>query len=174
MRFAQIRKSDISNGLGYGISLFTQGCNFHCPGCHNYEQWNLNDGEEYTTAQEQLIIKLAQPEYVKRFSVLGGEPLMTRNLKELLILFEKLKESKPDIKIWIYTGNTYEELQERIKNNPEDYYLDPILKIADVLVDGKFIQEQKDLTLNFRGSRNQRVIDLRQTAKIGSVVLLDI
>ena len=110
----------------------------------------------------------------RRFSILGGEPLETINLKELLALIENIKVLRSDIKIWIYTGYTYEQLQERIKKNKDDYYLEPILRLADVLVDGPFIQEKKDLTLAFKGSSNQRVIDLQKTHAANDIVLLDI
>ena len=110
----------------------------------------------------------------RRFSILGGEPLETINLKELLALIENIKVLRSDIKIWIYTGYTYEQLQERIKKNKDDYYLEPILRLADVLVDGPFIQEKKDLTLAFKGSSNQRVIDLQKTHAANDITLLDI
>ena len=165
---------DISNGIGIGTSVFLSGCHFHCKNCHNQELWDFNSGTEYTNDAKNKILKTIQPKWVGRFSILGGEPLETINLKELLALIENIKVLRPDIKIWIYTGYTYEQLQERIKKNKNDYYLEPILRLADVLVDGPFIQEKKDLTLAFKGSSNQRVIDLQKTHAANDIVLLDI
>ena len=165
---------DISNGIGIGASVFLSGCHFHCKNCHNQELWDFNSGNECTNDTKNKILKTIQPKWVERFSVLGGEPLETINLKELLVLIENIKALRPDIKIWIYTGYTYEQLQERIKKNKDDYYLEPILRLADVLVDGPFIQEQKDLTLAFKGSSNQRVIDLQKTCAAKGIVLLDL
>ena len=175
MRYFQIRSMDISNGIGIGASVFLSGCHFHCKNCHNQELWDFNSGNEYTNDAKNKILKTIQPKWVERFSILGGEPLETINLKELLALIENIKVLRPDIKIWIYTGYTYEQLQERIKKNKNDYYyLAPILRLADVLVDGPFIQEKKDLTLAFKGSSNQRVIDLQKTYAANDIVLLDI
>lgn len=174
MRYFQIRSMDISNGIGIGASVFLSGCHFHCKNCHNQELWDFNSGNEYTNDAKNKILKTIQPEWVKRFSVLGGEPLETINLKELLVLIENIKALRSDIKIWIYTGYTYEQLQERIKKNKDDYYLEPILRLADVLVDGPFVQEKKDLTLAFKGSSNQRVIDLQKTYAANDIVLLDV
>lgn len=165
---------DISNGIGIGASVFLSGCHFHCKNCHNQELWDFNGGNEYTNDVKNKILKTIQPKWVERFSILGGEPLETINLKELLALIENIKILRPDIKIWIYTGYTYEQLQGRIKKNKDDYYLEPILRFADVLVDGPFIQEKKDLTLAFKGSSNQRVIDLQKTHAANDIVLLDI
>lgn len=174
MRYAQIRYMDISNGAGLGASLFVAGCHFHCPYCHNKEIWDFNSGLEYTEKTKNEILKSIQPDWIDHYAVLGGEPLETINLKEILILLEDIKMVKPSIKIWIYTGYTYEQLQERIRTNPKDYYIEPILRLTDVLVDGPFIQEKKDITLAFRGSSNQRLIDMPQTIKQNKVVTLDL
>ena len=174
MKYFQIRSMDISNGVGIGTSVFLSGCHFHCKNCHNQELWDFNSGNEYTNDTKNKILKIIQPKWVERFSVLGGEPLETINLKELLVLIENIKALRSDIKIWIYTGYTYEQLQERIKKNKDDYYLEPILRLADVLIDGPFIQEKKDLTLAFKGSSNQRVIDLQKTSAANDIVLLDV
>ena len=161
MRIAQIRKMDISNGLGVGVSIFTQGCHFHCPGCHNYEIWSFEGGELLTKEKELQIIEAISPSYIHRFSILGGEPLEDCNLESLANLITKVKRNKPKIKIWLYTGWTFEELLTKIKK--DQGHLDFILNNIDVLVDGPFIQEQKDLTLKFKGSKNQRVLDMRKS-----------
>lgn len=145
-----------------------------CRECHNSSIWNFDEGKEFTSLDELKILQLIQPEYIKRFSLLGGEPLVTQNLKTILPLLEKIKMVKPSTKIWIYTGYTYEQLQEQIKNNPKDYYIEPILRLTDILIDGPFIQEKKDITLAFRGSSNQRLIDMPQTLKQNKVITLDL
>lgn len=176
MRYAQIRKMDISNGLGVGVSLFVQGCHFHCKDCFNPETWDFDGGEEYTEETEQTILKLIEPEYITRFSILGGEPLEPRNLLDLAELIVDIKIIKPDIKIWLYTGYEYEWLKfESATSILEDrYLLQIILKNIDVLVDGQFQEDKKDLTYPFAGSTNQRVINVQETRKQNKIVLLDI
>ena len=176
MRYAQIRKMDISNGLGVGVSLFVQGCHFHCKDCFNPETWDFDGGEEYTEETEETILKLIEPEYITRFSILGGEPLEPRNLLDLAELIVDIKIIKPDIKIWLYTGYEYEWLKfESDTSILEDrYLLQIILKNIDVLVDGQFQEDKKDLTYPFAGSTNQRVINVQETRKQNKIVLLDI
>lgn len=169
MRFASIRSLDISNGLGVGVSLFTQGCPFHCQGCFNPETWDFEGGKEFTSFYKTQLLKLIQKPYIERFSLLGGEGLIPQNHFDIACLIESIRAKRPDIKIWIYTGYTLEELLNNL--GP---YLTYILRNIDVLVDGQFIQEQKDITLPFCGSRNQRVIDMRKTLEEREIVLLDI
>lgn len=165
MRYAQIRKMDISNGEGVGVSIFIQGCHFHCKNCHNPEQWSFNGGHEFTDETQHLILELLNKPYMSRFAVLGGEPLEDCNLYQLACLISSVKINyHNDIKIWVYTGWTYEELQEREKEKVTKY-LTFILDNIDYLVDGPFIQEEKDIALEFRGSSNQRILDMRQLRK---------
>ena len=179
MRYAQIRKMDISNGLGVGVSLFVQGCHFHCKGCFNSETWDFNGGEEYTEEKTlPTILELIEPDYITRFSLLGGEPLEDKNLWYITRLIMEIKKKRPDIKIWIYTGYTYEQLLKR--RNDENNLpalrteMDWILEDVDVLVEGQFQEDKKDLTYPFAGSTNQRVIDMNKTREQGKIVLLDI
>lgn len=172
MRYAQIRKMDISNGLGVGVALFVQGCHFHCPECFNKETWDFNGGNEYNIEIENTILNLLQQPQITRFSILGGEPLEECNLYQLSILIKKIKTSFPNIKIWLYSGYTYEDLLERIKNT-NIKYLNFILNNIDVLVDGQFIQENKDISYKYAGSTNQRVIDMKHT-KGTDIVRLEI
>ena len=171
MRYAQIRNMDISNGLELGASLFTQGCPFvpHCNGCHNREQWSFTGGYDYNEAVQNKILENVKPPHIKRLSNLGGEPLVEKNRFELSKLINLIKKERPNIKIWVYTGYTYEALNEE-----QEPYLNYILDNIDVLVDGPFIQEKKDLTLKFKGSSNQRLIDMQKTRKCGKIVLLNI
>lgn len=164
MRYAQIRTMDISNGKGIGVSLFVQGCPFHCKGCFNPETWNFNGGEQWTPDKQDEFMVLAGKPFVKRISILGGEPLCSQNCYEIFRLCMELKHKYSDKQIWIYSGYTYEELlnsRERFK---------PLL-CADILVDGRYEENERDLSLAFRGSRNQRVIDVQESIKQGKVVL---
>lgn len=144
---------------------------FHCKNCFNPETWNFNGGKEFTDKEVNTILELIEPEYITRFSILGGESLESCNLFELAKLINLILQKKPNIKIWVYTGYTYEELLEREKSLQ---YLKFILNNIDVLVDGQFQEDKKDLTYPFAGSTNQRIIDMRETREQNRIVLLDI
>lgn len=161
MRYSTIDPCECIEGKEWGVSLFTQGCPFHCYGCFNPETWDLNGGEKFTQKTEETILKLIQKPYITRLSILGGEPLVDKNLFELSKLIAKVRQTKSDIKIWVYSGYTYEYLL--LRKYAHVKYLDYILSNIDVLVDGQFVQEKKDITLAFCGSSNQRIIDMRQT-----------
>lgn len=184
MRYAQIRKMDISNGEGVGIALFVQGCPFHCYNCFNPETWDFNDGKEWTEETENKFIELANRPYIKRISILGGEPLSDENLDGVLHLINKIRLSFGDTKtIWLYSGYMWEEYQP-LKTTP---LLDPekfasnlqsllkkryeIVKQCDVLVDGRYIDSQRDISLRWCGSKNQKVIDIKETIKEGEIIL---
>lgn len=184
MRYAQIRRMDISNGEGIGVSLFTQGCPIHCKGCHNKELWNFNGGYNYTQQEEKLTLKLINKEYISRFSLLGGEVLLKENMSELSTLCLKIKSHWPQKKIWLWSGYLWEEIYDLAYGNAiqigiktkgkqtgwtleDKANLQIILENIDVLVDGPFIQEKKDLTLKWRGSSNQRVISVPTTLSHG-------
>lgn len=169
MRYNVIRSLDISNGLGVGIALFVQGCPFRCTGCFNPETWDFKGGLDFNEQARASLFKAIEPSYIERFSLLGGEPLVHKNRFEIACLIQSIKVIRPDIKIWVYTGYTLEALLE----DPGPYLV-YILENIDVLVDGQFIQEQKDITLPFCGSRNQRVIDIQKTLKEREIVLLDV
>lgn len=184
MRYAQIRKMDISNGEGIGVSLFTQGCPIRCEGCHNSSIWNFDGGHDYTQQDEQLILDLMSKEYISRFSLLGGEVLLKENMPELSTLCLKIKSHWPQKKIWLWSGYLWEEIYDLAYGNAiqigiktkgkqtgwtleDKANLQIILENIDVLVDGPFIQEQKDITLKWRGSSNQRVISVPTTLSHG-------
>lgn len=151
MRYAQIREMDISNGTGIRVSLFTQGCNIHCYNCFNQELWNPNGGKPYTKETEDLIISLLDKPYIKGLSILGGEPLMIQNLNALYLLCKRIKKELPDKDIWLYTGN-------KLDNIIQHSHSLVAFKYIDVLVDGEYHDSERDLTLPFRGSKNQRII----------------
>ena len=159
MRYAQIRKMDVSNGEGIGVALFTQGCNLHCKECHNSNLWSFQGGTKYTEETKQKILELIKPKYVTRLSILGGEPLEECNIFQLALLINSVHETKPSLEIWVWTGYTYEQLQKKEKNIN---YLTFILDNIDYLIDGPFVQEKKDVTLKFRGSSNQRILNMKE------------
>lgn len=164
MRYASIREMDISNGDNIGISLFVQGCPFHCYNCFNPETWNFNGGKEWNEQIEKQFISLAKHDYVKRLSILGGEPLCPENRTEIKWLCMDLKYKFPNKNIWLYTGYTWEEI---LKDNT----LLTILPFVDVLVDGRYIDNKRDITLHWRGSSNQRVIDVHKSLQENKIVL---
>ena len=176
MRYAQIRSMDISNGEGVGISLFVQGCPFHCKNCFNSETWDFNGGKEWTEEIEEKFMKLIDRPYIKRVSFLGGECLAEQNLDEVLKLVQQIRISFPEKTIWLYTGYSYSEIfrgqssclsQEGLNN----FKRREIIKLCDVVVDGEYIDEQRDLALKWRGSKNQNCIDVKQSLAQNKVIL---
>ena len=192
MRYNQIRECDIANGEGIGVALFVQGCHFKCKNCFNSETWDFNGGKEWTPEVEDKFIELASRPYIKRISLLGGECLADENLDGVLNLVNRFRLLLPEKTIWLYTGYTLtveEGLDEKddfwndeddtfsyISFNPKtgsphDYKRRIIAHSVDVIVDGRYIDSQRDISLKWRGSSNQRVIDIKQTLKKGEIVL---
>ena len=151
---------DVANGTGVRVSLFVSGCRNHCKGCFNKETWDFNYGEEFTSDTVNEILKLLEPAYIKGLSILGGDPFEPENIKTVLDLCRKVKKRYPLKDIWVYTGYFYEEFNKH-----------PIMNSIDVLVDGQFIEELKDISLKFRGSSNQKIIDVKASISSGSIVL---
>jgi anaerobic ribonucleoside-triphosphate reductase activating protein len=162
MRYNTIRQLDIANGPGCRVSLFVQGCTFNCPGCFNTIARDFEGGKEFTDQTMELLLELAKPDYISGLSILGGEPAHPRNLPEVLGLARKFKEKYPDKTIWLWTGYLIEEVFEDLADSE-----------IDVVVDGRFVEELKDLRLKYRGSSNQRVIDLKETIKTGDIILYE-
>lgn len=183
MRYAQIRSMDISNGEGVGVSLFVQGCPFHCKNCFNSETWDFNGGKEWTEETKNKFMELIDRPYIKRVSFLGGECLAEQNLDEVLKLVQEIRISFPEKTIWLYTGFEWDQIMDikviqpifsckDLENKIQNVLKrQEIIKQCDVLVDGEYIDEQKDLTLKWRGSKNQRCIDVKQSLAQGKVVL---
>lgn len=184
MRYAQIRKMDISNGEGIGISLFTQGCPIRCPNCHNDSIWDFDGGKIWDKDTEQTVIDLLNNSYITRLSILGGEPLFDGNIQELAYLCNHVKQLWPQKKIWLWSGYLWEDIyslafdmscssigtqQDWSWQNKKN--LRNILFSLDILVDGPFVQEQKDITLKWKGSANQRVIDVQKSLRQNLPVL---
>ena len=166
MKYAKIKKTDVANGPGVRVSIFVSGCHHHCEGCFNSEAWDFNYGNDFTEDTIQEIIEAMNHDYITGLSLLGGEPFELINQKGLLPLLKKVKEVYPDKTIWAYSGFLYDELKEM--DYPETK---EILSLIDVLVDGKFVESLKDPNLYFRGSSNQRVIDMKKTLKSKKIVL---
>ena len=169
---------DISNGEGVGVALFVQGCPFnpHCENCFNPETWDFSGGKEWTQEIRDKFITLANRSYIKRISILGGEPLAEENLYDVLDLVNKIRLLFPQKTIWMYSGYTWKKLFEDddydVKGGIcENQHRRAIVLSSDVFVDGKYIDSQKDLSLKWRGSKNQNVIDVQKTLQQGEVVL---
>lgn len=163
MRFAQIRKEDISNGPGIRVSLFVQGCNRHCDGCFNPETWDYDKGQIFNQRIQELFLDLGKEKRITGFSILGGEPLDQD--ERMLELIKKIKECYPDKTIWMWTGHTYEDLTDEQME---------VVKLIDVLVDGPFIISQRCPSKRFRGSMNQRIIDIKKTLESGIITIHDL
>lgn len=172
IKYAQIRKMDISNGRGIGVSLFTQGCPFHCKNCFNQSTWNYDEGKDWSPEINNMFLELINESYIKRVSFLGGEPLYDKNLEGILNLCRTIKKQYPDKIIWLYSGYIFEDI---LNSTSEDMLQrQNILKYIDILVDGQFIDDLKDLTLKFRGSSNQKIIDVKESLKQDKVILYDV
>lgn len=171
MYVAEIKKFDIANGLGVRVSVFVSGCRHRCPGCFNEIAWEFDYGKEYTADIENEIIDALRPDYIEGLSLLGGEPFEPENQPALLGLLRRVRKELPAKNVWVYSGFTMEELLGESRARTE--YTDEMLSLIDVLVDGRFIYAEKDITLRFRGSRNQRILDVPATLKAGRPVLWD-
>ena len=180
MRYASIRSLDISNGEGVGVSLFVQGCDRHCFNCFNSETWNFNGGKEWTEETKNKFMKLIDRPYIRRISVLGGEPLAEQNLDEILSLIKEIRTSFSEKTIWLYSGYNFDLLNSKYNEykytpfaaNADEWLTRwEIISNVDVLVDGEYIDEQRDLTLAYRGSKNQHVIDVKQSLAQNKIVL---
>lgn len=171
MNYGEIKTTDIANGVGVRTSLFVSGCTHHCKGCFNEETWDFAYGKPFTKEVEDEIIESLRPVYVTGLTVLGGEPMEVVNQQVVRPFLERVKAELPDKNIWIYSGYTWEELNDAENKRCHSEDTDKILSIIDVLVDGEFKLDQKDISLRFRGSSNQRVIDVKKTLEEGQVVI---
>lgn len=163
MNYAALKKTDIANGTGVRVSLFVSGCRKHCKGCFNKETWDFNYGNQFDKNTMNEILEALDKNYIEGFSLLGGEPFEEENRGTVYHIVRSVRDSFPQKTIWCYSGKTYEEILKHSRN---------ILECIDVLVDGEFIEEKKNLRLKFRGSENQRIIDVKKSLQSGSVVEL--
>lgn len=215
MNYASIRKMDISNGEGVGVALFVQGCHFHCYNCFNFETWDFNGGKRWTDEVKNKFLDLINKPYIKRVSILGGEPLANENVESILNLVKEIRKrypksqktaknimnivnngyensniynknqdeirlSFPTKTIWLYSGYMLEQVMNPVVTDDLNPNRDKIIKMrqdiikqCDVFVDGRYVDELRDLTLHWRGSSNQRVIDVQKTLQSKEIVLYD-
>ena len=170
MNYADIKEFDVANGTGVRVSLFVSGCTHHCKGCFNEATWDFNYGNLFTDAEIDKIIKSLEPDYIQGLSLLGGEPFEYVNQLGVLPLVKLVKETYPTKNIWCYTGYTFEKdiLDDMVKKWPTT---NELLSYIDILVDGEFVEEKKDLSIRFRGSTNQRIIDVKRSLSEGTTIL---
>lgn len=161
MRYASIRNFDITNGEGIGVALFVQGCPFHCKGCFNECTWDFDGGEEWTEEVQEKFFEFVNQPFIERVTILGGEPMDWHSYPDVKEIVKRIRSERPDIKIWLYTGYDFEYLTQYNDGRDE------IFEYIDIMVDGQFIEKQRDLTLPFRGSANQRIIDINKSKAIG-------
>lgn len=188
MYYAAIKRTDVANGPGIRVSLFVSGCTHGCKGCFNREAWDFHYGSPYTEETEREIMSALAPDYIKGISILGGEPMEPQNRETVLKLLEKVRETYPQKSIWCYTGYDYEKDLLRWKAEEQTErerqtacacveqakagVISRLLELIDVLVDGEFVEEKKNLRLAFRGSENQRLIDVKKSGQEGRTVCL--
>ena len=162
MRYNKIRKMDISNGPGVRVSIFLQGCHFHCKNCFNPETWDFEGGDEFTEKTVEEIMQLCSKSYIKGLSILGGEPMHPNNIKATEMLAKEFKKRYPEKNLWVWSGYTFEDYLSK----------QDVIKYIDVIVDGQYKDEFHNPKLEWRGSENQRVIDVQKSIKNGEVVKL--
>ncbi len=172
MYYGTIKKSDIANGIGVRVSLFVSGCTHHCRGCFNEETWDFHYGEPFDERAREKIFTWLKPDYVDGLTVLGGEPFEHVNQQALVPFLEEVKKRYPQKTVWCYTGYVFDTDILNVMV-PEWEETGRLLSLIDVLVDGPFVEEKKDITLRFRGSSNQRLIDVKKSLADGSVILYE-
>ena len=173
MNYGEIKTTDIANGVGVRTSLFVSGCTHHCKGCFNEETWDFNFGKSFTKEVEDEIIESIRPAYVSGLTILGGEPMEVVNQKVLRPFIERVRAEVPGKTIWIYSGYTWEELTDENNKRCHSEDTSQILNNIDVLVDGEFKLDLKNISLKFRGSSNQRIIDVKKTLEEKAIVLTE-
>ena len=166
MNYATIKNCDIANGPGVRVSLFVSGCTHHCPGCFNQVAWDFDYGAPFTEETIQTILSMLRPDYIRGLTLLGGEPFEPQNQPAIVELLRRIKAELPAKSIWAFSGYLYEDIVSGKLGDTREY-----LSYLDVLVDGPFVQAKKNLSLRFRGSENQRLIDIPKTLAAGTVTL---
>lgn len=170
MNYATIKNCDIANGPGVRVSLFVSGCTHHCKGCFQPETWSFSYGQPFTRETEEQLLSLLRPSHIRGLTLLGGEPFEPDNQRALLPFLKRLRAELPDKDIWCYSGYTLDK-ELLVPSRARCEVTDEMLSLIDVLVDGEFVEEKRNISLKFRGSENQRLIDLRATRREGQIVL---
>lgn len=171
MNVAEIKTNDIANGEGVRTSLFVSGCRHHCPDCFNYMAWDFEYGKPFTKETENEILDSIKPTWIAGLSILGGEPFEPENQKAILELLKRFKLQYPNKTVWCYSGFTIEEITGTVKSRAHTEISYELLKMLDVLVDGRYEKALKNISLKFRGSENQRVIDVQKTLAQNKIIL---
>ncbi len=171
MYYGEIKNCDIANGEGVRVTLFVSGCTNRCERCFQPQTWAFDYGQPFTRETEEHILSLLSPGYINGLTLLGGEPFEPENQRALLPFVRRVRAAFPGKNIWAFSGFTYEELLRR-GSHPHCEATGELLSLIDVLVDGRFVEALKDISLRFRGSSNQRLIDLNATRRIGEIILL--
>ena len=169
MSYAEIKQYDVANGTGVRVSIFVSGCTHHCKHCFNEETWDFNYGRPFSETEADQIVEYLKPDYVAGLSVLGGEPFEPSNQEGLLPLLQAVKKEYPEKDIWCYTGYLFDKqiLEDMCRKSEVTRQM---LSCIDILVDGRFVEEKKNLKLRFRGSENQRIIDVKKSLEQGRVI----
>lgn len=170
MYYGEIKNCDIANGVGVRVTLFVSGCTNRCPGCFQPQTWDFCYGQPFTAETEELLLNMLKPAYIQGLTLLGGDPFEPENQRALLPFLKTVKQTYPNKNIWAFSGFTWEELHDP-KAHPYTEVTEEMLELVDVLVDGRFIEAQKNISLRFRGSENQRLIDVPATLAAGKVTL---
>ena len=169
MNYATIKRHDVANGPGVRVSLFVSGCTHHCKGCFNAEAWDFSYGQPFTAETEEELIRALSPDYIRGLSLLGGEPFEPCNQVVLAPFLERIRKTFPGKTVWCYSGYTLEQMREHRLGDAA--VPDRMLACIDILVDGEFVEEKKDLNLRFRGSSNQRILDVKKSLSADEPVL---
>ena len=171
MNYGEIKKCDIADGPGVRVTLFVSGCTNHCKGCFQPQTWDFDFGKPFTEETEQIIFDELDKPFICGLTLLGGDPFEPQNQRALVPFLHKVRERYPDKTVWAYSGFTLDGQLLVDGSHPRCEVTDEMLSMVDVLVDGPFVEEQKDIRLRFRGSANQRLIDMNETRKRGEIVL---
>ena len=171
MYYGELKNCDIANGEGVRVTLFVSGCTNRCPHCFQPQTWAFDYGQPFTAETEEQLLAMLKPDYISGLTLLGGEPFEPANQEVLVPFLRRVRETYPNKTIWGFSGCTYEELLTPGSSH-HCQWTEEMLSLLDVLVDGRFVEELKDISLRFRGSANQRLIDLNQTRQTGEIVLL--
>lgn len=172
MYYGNIKNYDIANGAGVRVTLFVSGCTNHCKGCFQPETWDFNYGRPFTDETEEELLNMLKPAYIRGLTVLGGEPFEPDNQRILLPFIRRVRKMYPGKDIWMFSGFTYEELKTE-GSHPRCECTDELLTLTDILIDGRFVEEKKNISLQFRGSENQRILDMKKTLAANAPVWWD-
>ena len=175
MNYLGIDKTSISNGPGVRVVLWVSGCSIHCRGCQNQESWDFHAGKPFDDTSKLELFDALNKQYIKGITISGGHPLENNNVEDVYLLLKEIKEKFPTKDIWLYTGYTWGQIFPTVcldVFNINNMYRQSVVEMCDVLVDGQYIEEQRDITLKFRGSKNQRLIDVKETLKQNKIITI--